>query len=200
VFQPGPATSQPVVIPETAAVNIRFSDATSWTFGDDGEPDSDYPEPVPGQKGIRVDEKITSNTFDGDLNRYLRGNSRILKAIMHTEQEIKSQHAEIIKEHPQLRTHWRKFLRWIQGIVQQEDENPAQFYGRLRKRASAGRTMVRQGEGSWVQKTADAQQIVKRAQEIWGTFGSKLRQSNRADNRIKSKDKDKGEGRSLRSI
>jgi hypothetical protein len=201
------------------------------SFNNDDEPDSDYPEPIPGIKGIKVDERITKLkavsdldnfeewkydlrcAFEGDPNRYTRGSSRILTAIMYTEGELKSQHAEASKEYPLLRTHWRKFLRWVEHNVlygdaqwatalkeyhntyQKDDENPAQFYGRLRKRASAARRtlapteyfsrlnealqgiMVRQNEGQWIQETTDTQKVVKRAQEIWGTLGPRARKS-----------------------
>ncbi len=124
---PAPIQSPPLSAPRQA----EAPRTTTLTYDNDSEPDTDYPTPQPGLKGIRIDDRIVElkadgglanfnrwlgslcNAFTGDPNRFTTGGSRILLAIAHTEETLQSLHAASANKHPLLRTHWRKFIRWI---------------------------------------------------------------------------------------
>jgi len=56
-------------LPSDATSERHQQQYQSWTFLDDGEPDSEYPEVEQGVKGVRL-EKLTVLKAEGDLNNY----------------------------------------------------------------------------------------------------------------------------------
>ena len=162
--EPDPTPPASILAPRIESSRIQ---AGNWSYDADGEPDSDYPAPQPGLKGIKIDSRITQlkvdgglgnfnlwrgdlrNAFTGDPNRFTTGGSRILLAISNVAESIRSLHSASADQHPLLRTHWRKFMRWIKkntlhgeadrtmtldkwnDAKQRPDEAPAHFYNRL---------------------------------------------------------------------
>jgi hypothetical protein len=137
------------------------------TFLDDDEADSDYPMYNPQRKGVKLDNKITElrpnggltnynlwknslrSAFGSDPNRFLAGESRIALANANSDAAIRSLYAASVEEYPTLRTHWRKYLRWVrentlhgegdrdkllknfEDAKQGPTEEPSAFYHRL---------------------------------------------------------------------
>jgi hypothetical protein len=167
--QPVPRRPQPrqPTRARTSETEQPRSDQGALSYEDNEEPDSDYPAPIPGAKGVKIDNRITQlkeggglsnfnlwrndlyNAFAGDPNRFTTGGSRVLLAIANMNGPIRALHAASARRYPLLRTHWRKFLRWVEGSVlhgeadrastlskytearQGATETPAQFYNRL---------------------------------------------------------------------
>jgi len=162
--EPEPTPPASILTPRGGSSRAQ---AEAWSYDADGEPDSDYPVLQPGLKGVKIDNKITQlkvdgglanfnlwrgdlrNAFTGDPNRFTTGGSRILLAISNVAESIRSLHSASADQHPLLRTHWRKFVRWIKkntlhgeadrtitldkwnDAKQRPDEAPAHFYNRL---------------------------------------------------------------------
>ena len=103
---------------------------TEWTLEDDGEPDIDFPQPVPGEKGVKID-RLTILRHDGGLVNYHnwlsdvtrafkadppRFNAAVKRVVFATswfDQKMKSIWVGESKKRPHLEDHWLKFLRWI---------------------------------------------------------------------------------------
>ena len=103
---------------------------TEWTLEDDGEPDLDFPQPVPGEKGVKI-ERLTVLRHDGGLVNYhnwlsdvtrafkadpARFNTAVKRVVFATswfDQKMKSVWVGESKKRPHLEDHWLKFLRWL---------------------------------------------------------------------------------------
>jgi hypothetical protein len=155
-----PSARPPVRSTETTTMQARVNDEAD-------EPDSDYPAYAKEWKGIKIDHTITKlkqdgglanynlwlgdlrNAFVADPNRFPTGATRIILAVFNTDGTIRSQHAAVANQDPLLRTHWRRFLRWVREntlygeadrsatldkwteVRQGLAESPAAFYSRL---------------------------------------------------------------------
>jgi hypothetical protein len=102
------------------------------TYDDNNEIDIDYPLPIPGIKGVQINDKIVhlrdnggftnynawlgslEDAYAGDPNRYISAGSRILLATAHMDDSIRDQYRTATKEHPTLHTYWEKFRRWVE--------------------------------------------------------------------------------------
>ncbi|KAN0078790.1 hypothetical protein V8E54_005303 [Elaphomyces granulatus] len=109
---------------------LPTSVSIEWTLEDDGEPDIDFPQPVPGEKGVKID-RLTILRHDGGLVNYhnwlsdvtrafkadpARFNAAVKRVVFATswfDQKMKSIWVGESKKRPHLEDHWLKFLRWI---------------------------------------------------------------------------------------
>ena len=144
------------------------SSSHQLSFDYDGEADSDCPTPPLGYKGIKLNPsditqlRYDSNVgqfnswiedlksaFDGDASKYPTSRQKIIFASMTIDEQLKMTYNTIVRAHPAIATHWRKFKRWIQDVVlhgdsdrqkmsseftmarQRVTEDPNQFYLRL---------------------------------------------------------------------
>jgi hypothetical protein len=114
-----------------AAIPVSTSpDMVEWTLDDDGEPDMEFPQPVPGEKGVKI-ERLTTLRHDGglvnyqnwlsDVNRAFKADparfnaavKRIVFATSWFDSKMKSIWVGESKKRPHLEDHWLKFLRWL---------------------------------------------------------------------------------------
>jgi hypothetical protein len=104
--------------------------SAEWTLDDDGEPDILFPQPVPGEKGVKID-RLTILHHDGGLVNYhnwlsdvtrafkadpARFNTAVKRVVFATswfDQKMKSIWVGETKKRPHLEDHWLKFLRWL---------------------------------------------------------------------------------------
>jgi len=102
-----------------------------YTLEDDSEPDEEFPPPVPGEKGLKV-EKIhilkhgggfvnhrlwlqsLLSAFRADRNRFFKAENRIIHATAHMDDELCAIWSSDIELMSHLQFHWRKFLRWAE--------------------------------------------------------------------------------------
>lgn len=136
-------TARPRVMGARARRLTRQAAPKKYTYYDDGEPDSDFPEVTPGIKGLKV-EKITKlktnsnrtnfkawendlrRAFKGDPNRFFDGQRRVIFGLENAEENFKSMFGASLAEFPMLETHWRKFLRWTAETVLAGDSDRMQ--------------------------------------------------------------------------
>jgi hypothetical protein len=80
---------------------------TEWTLEDDGEPDIDFPQPVPGEKGVKI-ERLTVLRHDGGLVNYYRMLPAFLKqcSIQHGGQTRCFRHF-LVRSENEVRLGWR---------------------------------------------------------------------------------------------
>ena len=141
------------------------SDSHILSFNDDSEADSDCPQTVAHRKGLKFNvSDITRlryvaqfnnwladlrSAFDGDPAKFSTNRHKIILASMTMDEQLKTSYNSIVLAHPTISSHWRKFKRWIQGVVlhgdsdklklsteftmarQRPNEDPNQFYLRL---------------------------------------------------------------------
>lgn len=145
-----------------------LSTSRTLSFDVDSEADSECPTLIPGDKGIkfnpsdvtqlRYDSNIAQfnnwledlkSAFDGDPAKYPTGRKKVIFASMTIDEQLKTTYNSIVKAHPAISTHWRKYKRWICDVVlhgnsdrlklsnefttarQRVREDPNQFYLRL---------------------------------------------------------------------
>jgi hypothetical protein len=150
------------------APTVPSSSHAQLSFDYDGEADSECPTPPLGHKGIklnpsdvtqlRYDSNVAQfnnwladlkSAFDGDVSKYPTSRQKVIFASMTMDEELKMTYNSIVRVHPAIATHWRKFKRWIQDVVlhgdsdrlklsneftmarQRFNEDPNQFYLRL---------------------------------------------------------------------
>src|SRR6266516_3040261 len=106
------------------------------SYDNDGEPDSDCPEPVAGRKGVKFNasdiNKLRWNSdvseynswlsdlksaFRGDPSKFATGELKVIFASMTLDKKLKMTYTTIVHNHPAIATHWRKFHRWAKETV-----------------------------------------------------------------------------------
>jgi hypothetical protein len=98
---------------------------------DDGESDDEFPAPIPGEKGLKVENIHTLkhgggfvnyrlwlqnllSAFRADRTRFHNAENRIIKATNHMDEQLLAIWSSDIELMPHLQSHWRKFLRWAE--------------------------------------------------------------------------------------
>lgn len=102
-----------------------------YSLDDDGESDEEFPLPIPGEKGLKV-EKIHTlkqgggfvnyrlwlqnlhSAYKADRTRFHNAEKRIIFATTHMDDKLLAIWTSDIELMPHLQSHWRKFLRWAQ--------------------------------------------------------------------------------------
>jgi len=163
---PAPAErNPPSQTPQTSTISHALR---ALTLNDDSEVDSSCPEPIAGHKGIKFNPSdITKLRYDsnvaqfsnwledlnaafyGDPAKYPTARHKIIFATMTVDEQLKTTFNSVVRAHPAISSHWRKFKRWIKDIVlhgdsdrlklsnefttarQRVNEDPNQFYLRL---------------------------------------------------------------------
>ena len=93
-------------------------------YDNDGEPDSDCPEPVPGRKGVKFNPsditKLCWNSdvtaynswlsdlksaFRGDPSRFATGELKVIFASLTLDEKLKKTYTTIINNHPAITIH-----------------------------------------------------------------------------------------------
>jgi hypothetical protein len=124
------------VAPSTHASFPTSVVSRTLSYDDDGEPDSDCPEPVPGRKGVKFNPsditKLCWNSdvtaynswlsdlksaFRGDPSKFATGELKVIFASMTLDEKLKRTYTTIVNNHPAIATHWRKFHRWAKETV-----------------------------------------------------------------------------------
>ena len=114
-------------------------------YDDDGEPDSDCPDLIPGHKGIKINPsditKLCWNSdvsgynswlldlksaFRGDPSRFAIGELKVIFASLTLDEKLKKTYTTIINNHPAITTYWRKFHRWAKETVLHGDSKRQQ--------------------------------------------------------------------------
>jgi hypothetical protein len=124
-------TDDDLETPDNRTDNNQPTVAREYTLEDDSEPDEEFPSPVPGEKGLKV-EKIhilkhgggfvnhrlwlqsLFSAFRADRNRFFKAENRIIHATAHMDDELCAIWSSDIELMSHLQFHWRKFLRWAE--------------------------------------------------------------------------------------
>lgn len=126
----------------TRPPTTQTSESRTLSFALDGEPDSDCPEPMEGHRGTKFNPadltKLRHNgdvaqynnwiqdlrsAFDGDPARYPTNRHKIILAILTLDDQLKTTYNSIVRTHPAISFHWRKFKRWAKDTVLHGDSD-----------------------------------------------------------------------------
>lgn len=120
---PIPVAPRPVPVARSVAQSVNSLD-------DDGEPDMTFPQPTPGEKGVKIDRQPTLHHNGGllDHENWLSGINRIFRAdkarfndavkriafaVSTFDKRMESIWTNDSRNRPILEEHWIKFLRWV---------------------------------------------------------------------------------------
>jgi hypothetical protein len=130
-----PLRSQSKNLDTQSALTTNTQQTSVHTY-DDEEPDSDCPPAEVGVKyqkfnvkdtaQLKYDSNLSSfqiwlsdqrNVFESNPAMFPNSRQKIIRATLTMEEKLRAMHANIIQAYPKLRSHWRKFLRWLTATV-----------------------------------------------------------------------------------
>ena len=118
--------AEPTYVPAATPVSTS-PDMVEWTLDDDGEPDMEFPQPVLGEKGVKI-ERLTTLRQDGGLVNYqnwlsdvnrafkadpARFNAAVKRIVFATSWFDSKMKSIWVSESKKRQDHWLKILRWL---------------------------------------------------------------------------------------